>query len=142
MNLQIRVSPLSEDKRFEEINKHYMKSSKLTVWNWMIFIPLGVLCVWFLLKEHTNFNIPELNSSSALLFFLLSIFSFGLLMSIIGDAKKGRVRMYFRLGRRRRMNLIKREDSPILFFLVTSVHLILAFVFCSSMIYLFLSNLF
>ena len=124
-----------EDERFSEINKHYIKASKFTYWDWVIIIPIGVLCVWFLINKNTDFNIPELNSSNRVLFLLLSVFSFGLLMSIMNSAKKGQVGVY--LGRSEW--IIKKEKNPKLFFFIISVYLIAVFTFCVYMTYRALS---
>ena len=127
-----------EDERFSKINQYYIEASKFTRWDWVMLAPLGILCVWFLINEYTDFDIPELNSSNRFLFLLLSVFSFGLLMNIIGSAKKGCVGVY--LGRKEWV--VKKEKTPELFFIIISIYLIAVFVFCVYMICRVLSTLF
>ena len=127
-----------EEDRFLKVNEHYIKTSKFTRWDGVMLAPLGVLCVWSLLNEHTGFDIPGLNSSNRFLFFLLSVFSFGLLMNMIGSAKKGQVGVY--LGSKEWT--VKKEKTPLSFFLTMSIYLIASFAFCVYVLYRFLSNLF
>lgn len=131
-----------EDERFSAINKHYIKTSKFTTWDWVMIVPIVVLCGWFLLNEHTSINIPELNSSNQFLFLILSVFSFGLLMTIIGCVKKGRVGVYLGRGFLSIDRVFTKKKNPRLFFLVISVYLIGAFSFCVYMLYRLLSFLF
>lgn len=129
-------------ERFSAINKHYMKASKITTWDWMMITPIVVMCGWFLINEHTGINIPELNSSNRFLFLLLSVFSFGFLMTVVGSAKKGRVSVYFGRGFLSADRVFTKEKNPILFFFIISIYLIAAFGFCVYTLYCVLSNLF
>ena len=131
-----------EDERFSAISKHYTKASKFMRWDWVMITSIIVLCVWFLLNEHTGMNIPELNSSNRFLFLLLSVFSFGFLMTVVGSAKKGRVSVYFGRGFLSADRVFTKEKNPILFFFIISIYLMAAFGFCVYTLYRVLSNLF
>ena len=124
-----------EDKCFSEVNKHYIKASKFTYWDWVMIVPIGVLCVWYLITEYTDFNIPGFNSSNRVLFLLSSVFSFGLLMSITNSAKKGRIGIYLEHSEW----IIEKEKNPKLFFFIISVYLIAVFTFCVYVTYRVLS---
>ncbi len=125
-------------KKMEESLKK--NKDKMTIWSWMMIVPLCMFLLFAVLEKYADFKILE--SSNIPIFSALAImFSFGLLMSTVTNAQKGRVRPF--RGRSIFVDQwVRKVKNPKTFFYILSIRLVFAFAVCIGSVYFFLSSVF
>ena len=138
----------TEKKAYEKLSvaEEFLKKDKekLTVWDWMMIVPLCVFVLFALLEEYAGSTIFE-SSDTPILSALAIIFGFGFLMSTVATVKKGRVRVFRRRTRSWKMReteWVEKSKNPRKFLFVVISRLGVAFAVCIGAVYAFLTNVF
>lgn len=127
-----------EEKAFSSAMNEYLEELKkpvLNSWDKAVIIPFGILFAGFALTEQfTDIKIFEATDNQTILSALLAVFLFGFLMSLIDNARQGRV-----LGKR---GWVKRAKRPKMFFFTLTFYIGLTLVVCAHALHTVLTSLF
>jgi hypothetical protein len=127
-----------EETAFSSAMNEYLEELKkptLNSWDKAIIIPFFIpFAVFGILEQYTDVKVFEAPDNETVLSTLLAIFFFGFLMSVITNARQGRV-----LGR---LAWIKRAKRPKTFFFVLAFYVGFAFVICTHALHTVLASLF
>ena len=89
-------SSLKNKKSFQEAHKLFLQewedSAKITLWEWIIIIPVSLLALLALATEYTNINnVLKTTDVKLIAVPLMTVAFFGWLVAIIAEARKGRI---------------------------------------------------